>query len=254
MLRRMLSLKTALLVPFVALILLVAAVIGTLSYRTGAAAVDELAKRRADDILARIELATDLHIQDSQLVLGTLNANFKSGALDMKSLASVEKHLWQIAGLTESIGYVYFANPRGDFIGVERFPDGRVNVRVRDASTSGIRHSYLAKAPGDRDRIIFNQIGAYDPRTRPWYRIAVEKKAAAWSPVYVSDARGNLKMTRAMPLYVKGELIGVVATDVTLTHLSKFLRGLPISANGVAFISESDGTLIANSTPEARPA
>ena len=248
---KLLSLKTALLVPFAGLILAVAAVIGILSYRTGANAIDELAKRRADDILARIELATDLHIQDSQLVLGTLNANVVSGALDMKSLAAVEKHLWHIAGLTASVGYVYFATPRGEFVGVERFADGRVNVRVRDATTAGIRYAYLAKTPGDRARLIFNQSGAYDPRTRPWYKVAVEKKAAAWSPVYVSDARGNLKMTRAMPLYDKGELIGVVATDVTLTHLSEFLRSLPISANGVAFMCENDGTLIANSTPEA---
>ena len=251
MLPRLQSLKTALLVPFAALILGVASVIGVLSYQTGASAIDELAKRRADDILARIELATDLHIQDSQLVLGTLNANVISGSLDMKSLAAVEKHLWHIAGLTESIGYVYFANPRGDFVGVERFADGRVNVRVRDAGTDGIRHSYLAKQPGDRERIIFNQSGAYDPRTRPWYKLAIEQKKATWTPVYVSDARGNLKMTRAMPLYHKGELTGVVATDVTLTHLSDFLRGLPISANGVAFITEANGSLIANSTPEA---
>lgn len=167
MLRKLWSLKAALLVPFVVLILAVTTLIGALSYRAGATAVGELAQRRADDILSRIELATDLHLQDSQLVLGTLNANFASGAIDMKSLASVEKHLWQIAGLTESIGYVYFGNPKGEFIGVERFADGRVNVRVRDASTDGIRHSYLAAKPGDRERIIFNQSGAYDPRTRP---------------------------------------------------------------------------------------
>ncbi len=252
MLRKLLSLKAALLVPFVALITGVAILIGALSYRAGAQAVDELAQRRADDILSRIELATDLHLQDSQLVLGTLKANFATGAIDMKSLASVEKHLWQIAGLTESIGYVYFGNPKGEFIGVERFADGRVNVRVRDASTDGIRHSYLAAKPGDRDRIIFNQSGKYDPRTRPWYQLAAGKKAAVWSPVYVSEARGNLKTTRSLPLYDKGgELIGVVATDVTLAHLSNFLHGLSISASGAAFIYEKSGELVANSTLDA---
>jgi diguanylate cyclase (GGDEF)-like protein/PAS domain S-box-containing protein len=251
MLRKLWSLRAALLVPFVVLIVGVATLIGVLSYRAGAAAVDELAQHRADDILSRIELATDLHLQDSQLVLGTLSANFATGAIDMTSLASVEKHLWQIAGLTESIGYVFFGNPNGDFIGVERFADGRVNVRVRDASTDGIRHSYLAAKPGDRERIIFNQSGAYDPRVRPWYKLAAEKKTAVWSPVYMSEARGNLKMTRAMPLYKNGTLVGVVATDVTLTHLSDFLRGLAISAHGVAFICDEKGEMIANSTPDA---
>lgn len=246
------SLKAALLVPFVGLVLGVAALIGALSYRAGASAVDDLAQQRADDILSRIELATDLHLQDSQLVLGTLNANVATGAIDMTSLASVEKHLWQIAGLTESISYVFFANPKGEFIGVERFAGGRVNVRVRDASTDGLRHSYLAAKPGDRERIIFNQSGAYDPRTRPWYKLAVEKKTAVWSPVYVSEARGVLKMTRAMPLYTRnGALIGVVATDVTLTHLSEFLRSLSISANGVAFICDEGGNLIATSSADA---
>lgn len=249
--QRLTSLKGALLIPFVVLILAVAGVIGALSYRTGADALDELAKHRADDILSRIELATDLHIQDSQLVLGTLKANHASGALDMEHLPSIENHLWQIAGLTESIGYVFFANPRGDFVGVERFPDGRVNVRVRDSTTDGIRHSYLARKPGDRDRIIFNQSGAYDPRTRPWYKLAVEQKKGVWSEIYVSDARGILKMTRAMPLYVKDQLIGVIGTDVTLTHLSSFLRSLTISKNGVAFICDSKGALVAVSTGEA---
>ena len=249
--QRLSSLEGALLIPFVVLILAVAGVIGALSYRTGADAVDELAKHRANDILSRIELATDLHIQDSQLVLGTLKANHASGALDMTHLPSIENHLWQIAGLTESIGYVFFANSRGDFIGVERFPDGRVNVRIRDSTTDGIRHSYLAQRPGDRERIIFNQSGAYDPHTRPWYKKAVEQKNAVWSEIYVSDARGILKMTRAMPLYAKDELIGVIATDVTLTHLSDFLRGPTISKDGVAFICDSKGALIAVSTGDA---
>ena len=81
--------------------------------------------------------------------------------------------------------------------------------------------------------------------------MATAKKAAVWSPVYMSEARGNLKMTRAMPLYSNGVLVGVIATDVTLSHLADFLRSLAISANGVAFISDENGDLIANSTADA---
>ena len=58
-------------------------------------------------------------------------------------------------------------------------------------------------------------------------------------------------VTRALPLAGPGGgLQGVAAVDVPLGSLSGFLRKLSLSANGVAFIMEPDGNLIATSTPE----
>ncbi len=64
----------------------------------------------------------------------------------------------------------------------------------------------------------------YDPRTRPWYKIAVLAKKPIWTQAYTFASSGQLGVTYAEPLYdASGKLWGVLGIDLTLGALSRTL-------------------------------
>lgn len=65
------SLRQMLTVPYVALVLLSAVVIGLLSYRAGSEAVDSLSERVLSEMVERIAQAVDKHVSGSEAVLET---------------------------------------------------------------------------------------------------------------------------------------------------------------------------------------
>ncbi len=74
----------------------------------------------------------------------------------------------------------------------------------------------------DRSATKFDEAGAlisYDPRTRPWYQLAVEKGGLAFTDVEIDAFTGDIGVVCAMPIYVDGELAAVVGSDLFLTSM-----------------------------------
>lgn len=91
----------------------------------------------------------------------------------------------------------------------------------------------------------------FEARERPWYKLAKSAQRLVWAPVYVSFASGALVTTVAQPVVTAtGSLFGVLAADVELSELSDFMKGVSVSTNGVAFIVDREGMLVATSTPD----
>ena len=88
----------------------------------------------------------------------------------------------------------------------------------------------------------------FDPRQRPWYQAAQTANHDTWTSVYIDFGTYDLVATRSRKvLNSNQEIDGVVATDMPLRALNDFVSNLEISPNGVAFIIEPDGNLIASS-------
>lgn len=74
----------------------------------------------------------------------------------------------------------------------------------------------------DRSAAKLNTSGeplSYDPRTRPWYRQAVESGGLIFTDVEVDAFTGDAGVVCAMPVYVRGELAAVVGSDLFLTTM-----------------------------------
>ncbi|MGL5002519.1 MAG: ATP-binding protein, partial [Casimicrobium sp.] len=85
---------------------------------------------------------------------------------------------------------------------------------------------------------------------RPWYTQAKAANRLTWTPVYVSFASNALVTTASQPVVTReAKLLGVLAADVELSELSAFMKNVSVSENGVAFIVDRDGLLVASSAP-----
>lgn len=251
------SLRTALLVPFIGVVALVAAAISLLSYQTGLKAVDDLSEQLLLDVSNRVTQATTRHLGTSSLVLSAIAPDAGTSAGGSRSLIDLvpdtlpefERRLWIASGLyAEGNSYIYYGSNAGEFVGVNRGAGLETEVRLREAGAEK-RTIYLTRGPWERGNLV--RTDTYDPRTRPWFIEASKRAALTWSSVYVDYTTKALTVTLAKPVFNKAsEQRGVVATDIPLTALTEFMRALKVSETGVAFIMEKNGNLVASSSPE----
>lgn len=77
----------------------------------------------------------------------------------------------------------------------------------------------------------------YDPRTRPFYRLAAEKKRRVFTEPYIFFEQGVPGITCALPRHdAAGALLGVITVDFDLNRLSSFVAGLDLSRRGSVFV------------------
>ncbi|WP_394203373.1 methyl-accepting chemotaxis protein [Shewanella waksmanii] len=82
----------------------------------------------------------------------------------------------------------------------------------------------------------------YDPRTRPWYRLAINQTELALTKPY-RDVTGEIVVTMAQSF--SGAQRGVVAADLSLNYISEQISNLNIENQGFAFILDQDNRVLA---------
>ncbi|MGH8806813.1 MAG: diguanylate cyclase [Noviherbaspirillum sp.] len=245
------SLRRQLVLPYVLLVVFVSTAIGWVSYRAGEDAVSTLSQRVLTSMVERIGSATERHLAGALTVLNAVDPDSQTlpkAQAFSDDLKSLEARLWIASGLFMDVNhYVYFGGVDGRFVGVNRVSKDLVEI-YRRAPGATRRDVYAATAPGDRTRVLRSD--GYDPRSRPWYA-AGRHANAVWSPVYNDYTAREPTITLAKSVYrADNTLAGVMATDVTLKALTDFLRTLKVSANGVAFVMDAEGFMIASSGKE----
>lgn len=246
------SLRRQLVLPYVLLVVFVSAAIGWVSYRAGEEAVRGLTERVVLDLLNRIGNATEQHLAGALTALNAVDPDARElprGQPFPEDLAQIEERLWIASGLSSGLNnFVYFSGEDGSSVGVRRVNRDLVELVLR-APGADRRLVYAATSRGDRSRLLRSD--DFDPRRRPWYTAAVRAAGPVWSQVHNDFSSGEPTVTLAKPVYRAGRtLAGVAATDVTLKTLTDFMRSLRISRNGVAFVVDGSGTMIATSGAE----
>ncbi|HEY8606526.1 MAG TPA: diguanylate cyclase [Noviherbaspirillum sp.] len=246
------SLRRQLVLPYVLLVIFVSTAIGWVSYQAGEEAVDTLSRRILADTVQRISASTEEHLSRALVALHSIDpdpATLPEPQPFSDDLSRLESRFWVASGLFMDINnYVYFGGADGRFIGVNRVSKDLVELYRRDPGAAR-RSVYASNQPGQRQSLLRRD--DYDPRERPWYTIAAAQARPVWSPVYNDFTSKEPTITLAKAVRRADQsLAGVVATDVTLKVLTEFLRTLSVSDNGVAFVIDGDGYMVATSGQE----
>lgn len=243
------SLRSVLIVPYVALIIALAIAIGTLSYLTGSKAVLTVSEHLLTETVSRISQAVDRHVIGS---VATLETAFPDGMYGPESIESdfenIRTRFWIATSLhIDPNNYVYYGNRAGQAIGIYRHSYLKGELRVK-YNASEHRKIYGLEGIYGEPNYQFTEEKLFDPRLRPWYQAGFSSDKDTWTSVYVDFGTEDLVATRARQvLNNKMEMEGVVATDMPLHALNDFVSNLETSENGLAFIIEPNGNLIASS-------
>lgn len=158
----------------------------------------------------------------------------------------------QAAVIKILISYPQFAmvnvgDEHGNFLMPKKLPDGTLAIKRirRTATPPTVTWDYM-DAEG---RIVRSETSAeidYDPRERAWYTGAGQVRGRHWTDTYIFFTDRRPGITASYPTFGSdGRLLGVVGVDIELATLSEFLAGLDVGRNGVAFILNANGEVVA---------
>lgn len=243
------SLGFVLIVPFVIQIILIGGLVAWLSFMNGQTSVNTITNNLRSEVSKRIEdhlgefLYTPIHINNT-------NANLiTSGLLDANNSVEIQRFFLNQVRHIDSITSMYFGNVDGGIVGAGREgATGNYYIYKTENALPGNFLKYSVDAHGNQDQLLAN-IHNFDARTRPWYTNAMLTKTDSWSGIYSLVTGQDLAIASSQPVYnADNDLIGVASVDIFLSHLSNFMQDLEISENGIAFVVEPTGELIATSS------
>lgn len=268
---RGIPLQWILIVPFVLQVFLAVGLTGWLSWHSGQIAVADVANQLQNNISERIQDRTQAFLkipnEINQINAGKINAD----QLDINNIDQLIRHFVTLQNVFAGIKHISLGKQDGSYVAVRRSQTLNLNPQYPDtpdpfellistANKPGQIETYWANQRGDRTKLKKASTN-YDPRTRPWYRKAVEAGKPGWSDIYNYFNVSNLGISHTYPFnyplntdspiasgVVSGQgFTGVLATDFDLSDIGKFLQSLTIGKTGQAFIMERNYHLVASS-------
>jgi diguanylate cyclase (GGDEF)-like protein len=127
--------------------------------------------------------------------------------------------------------------------------------RIKHVTTVGTRSVNIEHLDGS-----FNFLSAehpandtYDPRTRPWYKLAAASNTTVWTDPYVFFTSRTPGVTAATAVTSSAAVSAVVGVDIELSGLSQFLGDLTIGRTGEAFVVSGNNVVAAPASIELKP-
>jgi signal transduction histidine kinase/CheY-like chemotaxis protein len=243
------SIRVTISVSFIILMVSTLIILGYILFSNWKASSDSIIKKMEN------EVGEDISHEIEELVNISLNTNeinhnlIENGIIDM---SNKEKRDAFFAGVIkaskEEIYSFSYGMENGDYYGARRNKNNDIEIYRSTAETN--RHSLYYSVTEDLLQGEFvEDFGAFDPRTRDWYKAAKEEQVPVFSPLYKHFVKDDLAVSSACPIYNKeGILQGILGTHITLSRLNNYLKEIVKDNKGSAFIIEkASGELVANS-------
>ncbi|BAY13720.1 hybrid sensor histidine kinase/response regulator [Calothrix sp. NIES-2098] len=246
----MMPLKSAVIVPIVVQFCGLVGLVSYLVLQNGQKAVTEIATQLASEICDRIEQHLDKYLTTPQQINQVNWDVMQLGLLNLSDLETTKHYLWKQMQVAD-IGYSKFANPKGEFIGIERLNDGTLLIKeISQKNGIGKLYVYTTDRQGNRNDL--KEIKNYDPRLEAWYINAINLGKPFRNKIYQWENKPKIiSLSSSYPLYDRThKLVGVIDINLLSSKISNFLAKLKVGNGGRAFILDRSGPIVASSTPE----
>ncbi|MBD6618357.1 response regulator [Komarekiella sp. 'clone 1'] len=242
------SLRYVLVLPFILQIFGAVGLVGYLSFKNGQKAVKELAAQLENEICDRIEQHLDSYLTTPKQINQINSDAIKLDLLNLSDFKTTGHFFWKQMRVF-NVSYNNFANPKGEFIGIERLNNG--NLLINEVTKKhGIGKLYVYTTDNQGNRRQIKEIKNYDPRLEAWYADALKVGKPVWSQIYQWEYKPEvLSISSSYPIYDRThKLVGVIGVKVVLAQISNFLANLKVGKSGKTFIIERSGLMVASTT------
>ncbi|MCP4162941.1 MAG: response regulator [Deltaproteobacteria bacterium] len=182
-----------------------------------------------------------------------LTSNVVKGSRE--NLEILEQYFFNQLLIYPHFAGIYLGTKEGDFFYVSRNEThSKGGFRTKNIIRSGdkFENTYIWR---DKDqKIVLKEDkpeDTYDPRTRPWFNKALDKRRIVWTDPYIFYTSQRPGITIAGLTFNRNRTIkGVVGVDIDIAQLSTFIAKLKVGKNGKAFIINNNGDVVAFPDPE----
>ncbi len=248
---RLLTLRTAVMLSFVALLVITLSIIAIALHSSNQRMLEIMSTRLlysyADNISTELNaflfapFAVNNAMRDS-IERFDLHDGLRLEKLDAYMLNMFEDYRDEFP----QISVISYGTEDGLYLGYRSNDDDSVSIMLKDIRTDLSLNIYPATTISDTPDY---HDGSYDPTIRPWYTPAATFLASKWSSIYTNvDEKQEITITGSTPVYDEGKLAGVLATDIKLNHINQFLSNHSMSYDGLTYIVDQQGHLIASSS------
>ena len=245
-----LSLQKVFSVLFIVQFMVAAGIIAGLLFYGGRQAVDAVLKEMQREVLARVYEHLSQHMEEP-LHLNRMNADaWRSGLLDLSDPVRREQWFANHIRVSSDMAMTFIGLTDGSFYGARRKASGDIQVVRNNTETRGDSW-YYAVSPQGYAGAHEETFRRFDPRTRDWYQSAERSGRPTFSGIYRHFVFREPTVTAAHPVFdAEGILVGVFGTDYLLSWLDVALEHIFVGTSGQIFITDTDGFLVATSTPQ----
>jgi len=240
------SIRKTFTIPFV-LLLMITLIILTFLILNGTSQVSKLTVETiSEQVFVQVDELLNYHL-DEAVQLNALNVkNYKMGLLNLEDANIRERYFSGAISVYPEVSMSFVGLPDKRFYGARRTVDDAIQIAKNDVTTDGASEYYQIDENGNATTFI-ERFKNFDPTSRPWYIKASESEGPVFSDVYNHFIYKLPTITASYPVFVDGELKCVFGVDYLLTWLGETLSSLPVRENGLVFITDSNGQMIASS-------
>ncbi len=244
------TLRTAILIPFVMIFLLSIGVMIYVQKQSYEAVVTDISNKQLSVLTDSVHERLDGFLQEPFTAINTLahNVNHHNTPHFIESdeirsyLLSTFKTLYSSV---PQLAVIAFGTENGDFTGFRRELSDQYTLMLQNQQTNNQLVIYGTSHISDDIRSV---VTSYDPRTRPWYRPVVNSNKSVWSGIYSNaDERQDITLSAMAPVYLQQKLAGVLVSDIRLDTFNEFLREIEKSTKATVFIMDQQHRLVAHS-------
>ena len=239
--------RTKLLLCMCGLVLLTGAVIIAVADRSNRASTQALADSLFREVSSHAVTQTKDFVQRAAPVAESLE-QLSSQGLALDDLDRLAHQLLAFLKGNPGMTWVLYGDESGDYTGATRLTDGQLHIE-RTHIADGKTHltEYEVQSDGTWKVFLQDDTRGYDPRIRPFYKLAKEKGKLAWTAPYMFFSQGVTGISCVIPVKnVDGSLRGVFSVEFDLNALSEFVAGLSLSEHSRVFLFAPDETLLAH--------
>ncbi|MDX2146318.1 MAG: SpoIIE family protein phosphatase [Planctomycetota bacterium] len=262
--RSTLSIRVLLTASMVAPVVLVCVALVVLLTLTSRRLQEDLAAQATGAAVSEVRAELRHVAAQATRVSDAFSMRVASGELSTDNLRTWHSPMFAELQTTREVASICFGGVGGDAVWLLRGEGGRLEFGQVARDGGGMAREFLLDEQGQLQGGLLREY-AYDPRERPWYRVAMEAAGSgglaraapgAWTPIYnwfqgrSTEALMGTGLARVLR-DEQGAALGVLVIDVTLGGLSSALKALPLVESqehaGRVAIIDSAGKLIAAS-------
>lgn len=253
--KRLVSLRTAILVPFILVVFLILGIFMIL----WTADYNWLVNEQGTKMLSAMNTNTNqelnnllnepLHI--NELYASTIMNARLYNKTDVSAIENITtEYTKKLAQSMPQIGVLSYGDENGNFIGIRVNGPGKgYSLMLKDSRTKGLLNIYETESITSK---IIASYSGYEPQTRPWYAPVKLNPAPRWSEIYLNfDEKNEATISSLVPVFDENnKFFGVSDVDVKLNGINDYLRANKSKGNGVIYIVDSQWKIISHSGSE----
>jgi putative two-component system response regulator len=192
---------------------------------------------------------TEAYIDEARAAEQLIHRLLMSELVQTKQALHLETLFFEQLRTYPSFAGIYFATPAGDFVYVARsddHPPAKFMTKIMSSEVGSRTSRRIWR--DERFHVVYSEQGpdSYDPRKRPWFQQAWEKKSTVWNDPYIFHTSRNPGITVSGPVHdTNGMAFAVVAVDIEIAELSTFIAQLKIAQGGHLLMLSPGGDVVA---------